>query len=265
VDIGQAFVADGQPSEAVQPGEGALDDPAVPPQLLAGLDPSSGDTAGDPASAQVAPAAGVIVALIGVQLGGPGPWATVGALDRLDGLDQLLEDERVVDVGCGEPDCQRDALPVDHNMALRARFAAIRRVRADLLVRPAPPLAGTLEPSRLARDQSIWSASPRRSSRTRWRRCQTPARSQSRKRRQQVIPLPQPSSWGRYSQGSPVLSTNRMPVSTARSETLGRPPLGLGGSGGSSGAIASQSASLTRGLAISNGHYRQPNRRLARF
>ena len=35
----------------------------------------------------------------------------------------------------------------------------------------------------------------------------------------------------------PVFSTNRIPVSAARSDTRGRPPLGFGGSGGSSGAI----------------------------
>jgi hypothetical protein len=150
-------------------------------------------------------------------------------------------------------------------MALAARFAAVCRVRADLLVRPSPPLAGTLEPSRLARDQSIRSVWPNRSSRTRWSRCQTPARAQSRSRRQQVTPLPQPSSCGRYSQGRPVLSTNKMPVSAARSGMRGRPPLGLGGSGGSSGAIASHSASLTSGLAMEQPHYRQSNRPTARF
>jgi hypothetical protein len=170
-----------------------------------------------------------------------------------------------VDVGRREPDRERDALPVDHNMALAARFAAIRWIRADLLVGTAPPLAATLEPSRLARDQSIRSASPSRSSSTRCKRCHTPACCQSRKRRQQVTPLPHPSSWGRYSQGRPVRRTNRMPVKAARSEMRGRPPLGLGGSGGSSGAIASQSASLTRGFAMSRPQYRRPNRLIARF
>jgi hypothetical protein len=63
-----------------------------------------------------------------------------------------------------------------------------------------------------------------------------PAVAQSRSRRQQVIPLPQPISWGRYSQGMPVFSTNKIPVSAARSGTRGRPPFGLGGSGGSNGA-----------------------------
>jgi hypothetical protein len=39
---------------------------------------------------------------------------------------------------------------------------------------------------------------------------------QSRSRRQQVIPEPKPSSWGRNSQRIPVSSTNRIPHSTLR-------------------------------------------------
>ena len=39
-----------------------------------------------------------------------------------------------------------------------------------------------------------------------------------------------------------------MPVKQARSGTRGRPPLGLGGSGGSSGATMAHSSSLTKGF-----------------
>ena len=67
---------------------------------------------------------------------------------------------------------------------------------------------------------------------------QTPAWYQSRSLRQHLIPLPHPISAGKYSQGMPVFSTNRIPASAARSDTRGRPPLGFGGSGGSSGAAA---------------------------
>ena len=103
----------------------------------------------------------------------------------------------------------------------------------------------------LARDQSIRSASPKRFSSVVCSRCQTPACCQSRKRRQQVIPDPQPISWGRYSHGIPVLSTNRMPVSAARSGMRGRPGFSLSQrGGGSSGATTAQSSLLTSGLAI---------------
>jgi hypothetical protein len=72
---------------------------------------------------------------------------------------------------------------------------------------------------------------------------QTPAWYQSRSLRQHAILLPHPISAGKYSQGMPVFSTNRTPVSAARSDTRGRPPLGFGGSGGRSRAIRAQNAS----------------------
>jgi hypothetical protein len=250
VEGSEPLIAHRESAEAVEPGKGPFDDPAIPPERVAGVDPTAGDATADPTFAQVGATAEEIVALVCMQLGGPLTWTPAWSLDRSDRFDQVLEDERVVDVGAREPDRERDALAVDQEVAFRAGFGAVGGIGTDLLFGTAPLLAGTLEASRLARDQSIASASPKRSSRTRWRRCQTPAYSHSRKRRQQVTPLPQPSSWGRYSHGSPVLSTKMMPVSAARSGMRGRPPLGLGGSGGSSGAMASHSASLTSGLAI---------------
>jgi hypothetical protein len=53
---------------------------------------------------------------------------------------------------------------------------------------------------------------------------------------------------GSNSQGVPERSTSRMPVSTARSLIRGRPPLGLGGSGGRSGSITAQRRLHRRGL-----------------
>jgi hypothetical protein len=71
-----------------------------------------------------------------------------------------------------------------------------------------PPLfAGMLEESRLALDQSITSALPRWSSRMRCIRHHTPAFCQSRRRRQQVVPLPPLISLGNIRQGTPLLST----------------------------------------------------------
>src|SRR5207237_7593017 len=131
-----------------------------------------------------------------------------------------LEELAVVVVGRGLPVGQRRAMPLDQDVIFRAGLAAIGRIGAGL----GPPLlARRLALSRLPRLQSIRSASPSRSSNRVCSRCQTLARFQSRSRRQQVIPLPQPISRGKYSQGRPVFSTNRIPVSAARSGTRGRP------------------------------------------
>ena len=58
--------------------------------------------------------------------------------------------------------------------------------------------------------------------------CHTPAACQSRKRRQQVMPLPKPRDGGRFSQGMPVSRTNNIPLSAASSlmvRVLGQPLL----------------------------------------
>lgn len=190
---------------------------------------------------------GDVIGLIGVQFLGPAArWAT-WAPDRLDQLDQRLEQLAVVVVRRGLPVGQRCTGAVDQDVVLRPRLPAIGRIGAGF----GPPfLARRLALSRLARLQSIRSAAPRRSSRIVWRRCQTLARFQSRNRRQQVMPLPQPISRGRYSQGSPVLSTKMIPVRAARSGTRGRPPLGLGGSCGSSGAMIVHNSSVTNCFAM---------------
>ena len=55
---------------------------------------------------------------------------------------------------------------------------------------------------------------------------------------------------GSISQGMTDRSTNRMPVRAARSSNRGRLPLGRGGCGGRSGAIAAQRSSGRSGRAI---------------
>jgi len=113
-----------------------------------------------------------------------------------------------------------------------------------------PALAGRLAASSEHRLQSIRPARPRRSSSVWWNACQMPASCQSRSRRQQVMPEPQPISCGSISQGMPLLSTKRMPVSVARALIGGRPPFGRGGWGGSRGLNKDQRASETRGAAM---------------
>lgn len=144
----------------------------------------------------------------------------------------------------------RDALALDHDGALRARFAAIRRIRLGDL----PPLfARALPRSRLARLQSIRLVSPKRLSNSRWIRGQSPAWCHSLSLRQQVIPEPQPSSWGSISQGMPLRSTKRMPVKAWRLGTRGRPHRGRGASGGNNGSSTAHDASSKMGFAI--GYY----------
>jgi hypothetical protein len=93
-------------------------------------------------------------------------------VDRWDRVEHLREYAAVVHVRAGEERGEGDALGVDHQVALRALLAAIRRIRPGRL---APLFAGTLVESTEARLQSIRSASPSRFSSARSRRAHTPA------------------------------------------------------------------------------------------
>jgi hypothetical protein len=64
VDLGAAVIADEQPLELVQPGEGALDDPAGPAQPGAVLGLAASDLRFDAALTQLPPILVVVVAAV---------------------------------------------------------------------------------------------------------------------------------------------------------------------------------------------------------
>ena len=188
-----------------------------------------------------------VVGSIGECRVGPLATTTAGTFDRRNRVDQWDRGLRIVDVGPGVRDRQWCALTIAGNMPLRAIFAAIRGIGAGL--RP-PKSARTEQLSIATFDQSISPANPSSSSSIHQIFSHTPSDCQSRKRRQQVMPDPHPNSLGKYSQGQPVRSTNKMPVSACRLETRGRPPWGLARSAGSNGSIRSHNSSASNGLAI---------------
>ena len=195
MEIGPTLIANGEAAKAIEPRQGALDHPAMPSQPFPRLDPPAGDARRNAALAAGDATARIVVAFVSMQFGGTSTRSAPSAvwlLDRRDRIQDRLEHARVMDIGRRERHREGDPAAVDHKMALRARFAAVRRIRSG---RFAPLLAGTLAASNAARDQSSLSASARRCKSSRCRRSHTPARCQSRSRRQHVIPLPHtPSS-----------------------------------------------------------------------
>lgn len=154
-------------------------------------------------------------------------------------------------IGAGVQNDERCAVAVGDQVAFRAVFTCIFsiigcRVWAGLC----PQTARVEQLSIAVIVHSIPSRRPSSSRNDFQIFSQIPAACQSRSRRQHVIPLPQFISCDKYSHGVPVLRINRMPVKQSRSETRGRPPFGLGFSGGSCGLIRSHNSSSSKRLAM---------------
>jgi len=190
MDVWPSLISHLEPTKSIHPRKSALHDPAVATEPLTRLNAPTRDAGNDATSPQCLPTAGEVVCLVRVQLGRSFPRPSPGPTNRREGIYRCFQQHRVVHIGPRLSHSEGNALAIDHQVALRSRFAPIRRVRAGFR---APPGAGTLAESSEARDQSIWSA---------------------------------------------------------RAGTGGRPPFGLGGSGGSNGAIISHSSSGSIGLAM---------------
>jgi hypothetical protein len=248
MDVGSLFVTDAEPAEFEQPAENRFHDAAMNTQSTAMLRASFGDERLNAALAQRhADFLLRVVGAIGQRRVGTFAPPSPRSFDRWDRVDQGDGRLRIVDVRARVRDGQRRSLTIADNMPLRAIFAAIRGIGSS--VRP-PKTARTEQLSSAAFDQSISSARPSSSSSTRQSFSHRPIACQSRNRRQHVMPDPHPSSCGKYSHGQPVRSTNKTPVSACRFDTRGRPPLGLGGSGGNKGSTIVHNPSGSSGLAM---------------
>ena len=248
MDIVSFLIPHTEPTLLEQPRKGAFHNPTDLPQAASVLGIAAGNHRTDAALPQrLADLLFGVVRAVGIDRRRPFAGAAARTPDRLNGVYQRNGHGRVVDIRTGVPNGQRRPLAVHDHMPFRAVLSAIRGVWTRL--RP-PKSARTEQLSIAAADQSMASAWPNSSSKACQTLSQTPAACQSRSRRQHVMPHPQPNSRGRYSQGMPVLSTNRMPVSAPRLPTGGRPPLGLGVAGGRRGSICSHNSSVSSGLAI---------------
>ncbi len=249
MNVRPPFIACAQTSELMQPGDGALNDPARDAQAAAVLGVATSNERIDAASSQGISMRLRVVATISLHEIGLATRTTRLASDRGNRIDQWQQLRNVVAVGFGKNDAQRNALCVAEDVVLRARFTAIGWVRSSFFP---PCTARTLELSAIAREKSILSASRKRASSTWCSQSHTPASCHARKYRQQLIPEPQPISLGSISQGIPDLRTNTIPLSALRASRGLRPGcrlrrrLGFG----RSGSTIDHSSSSTSGCAI---------------
>jgi hypothetical protein len=239
VDVESSFPPGGQSAKLVQQGDGLFDDPAAGVVAVAGL--AAADQRHDPAGADLVAVDIVVIAPVGQENIGSPAWSSAASAYRRDRVDQRDQLSDVVAVGAGHDRRERRACSVADQVVFGADLGPVDRARAGSF---APFFARMWEESTHARDQSIWAAAFS-SANNRW--CswsKTPACCQSRKRRQQVIPEPNPSSWGRSSQPIPVHNTNKMPCNTNRSGN-GLGPVRLAGRTGSNGSIRLHNPSET--------------------
>jgi hypothetical protein len=148
MDVGAAFVADGEAAVATEPGQRPLHDPAVAAQASAALDASSGDAREDAPAATGLSAVGKVVGLVRMQFAGPSARPADALSDRRDGIDHALKELAVVDVRRAEREGKGDAAGVGEDVALCPRPAPVRWAGPGLF---APLFAGMLALSSAAR------------------------------------------------------------------------------------------------------------------
>ena len=113
MDVIPPLVADSEPTILGKPGQCPLHHPPVPAQLLRAFHAFSGYASFDASLSQRLRALLVVVGFVGVQLLGTLPRAaSARTLDGFDRVQKLLEDHRIMNVGCSEHHCQWDAVSV---------------------------------------------------------------------------------------------------------------------------------------------------------
>jgi hypothetical protein len=127
VDVVAAVGADQESAAVVEPGEGALDDPAVPAESGAVLGVAAGDHGFDAALPDEAAVLVVVVAAVGEQRLGSSPRAPDASAHRRDAVEQLDQLGDVVAVAAGQRPGERDTAAVYEEMVLAAPPAAIDR------------------------------------------------------------------------------------------------------------------------------------------
>ena len=250
MNIRSALIANPQPAKLMQPRQSTFNDPASFTQPATVSCSSSGQHRYDLKKSQnLSMGLGVIsaVTLHTVRLA---TWASSFACYLWDSLYKWQQLGNVMAIGTGQFHRKRDTVGIGNEVMFRAQFPSIRWIRPRF--RP-PKTARTDAESATAREKSSMSACRNLFSSRPCILSHTPAFCQSLSRRQQVIPLPQPISFGRCSQGMPVLRTNRIPVKVARSEIGFRPGYrNLLLFFGISGSMSFHNSSSNIGFAMSN-------------
>jgi hypothetical protein len=132
VDLVAAVGADQEPAAVVEPGEGALDDPAVAAEPGAVRCLAAGDDRFDAALPDEAAVLVVVVAAVGDQRARPPARPSDPSAHGRHPVEQLDQLGDVVAVAAGEPPGERDPAAVYEEVMLAAVPAAIDRAGTGL-------------------------------------------------------------------------------------------------------------------------------------
>ena len=220
MNIRTSLVTNSQPPKLVQPGKSTFYHPASFAQAATISSSSFGQQCFYFQKSQGKPMWLRIIAAITLDNIRSFSWSSSLAFYWWNCLNQRKKLSNIMAICTGKFYCKRDTIAVSYYMVLTAVFASIRGVWSGFLP---PKTARTDAESTTAREKSILSAFLNLLSKIWCILSQTPAFCQSRSLRQQVIPEPQPISFGKCSQPMPVFNTNSIPIKTARSEIALRP------------------------------------------
>lgn len=250
MDIRTALITNSQPAKLVQPGKSTLNHPAGFTQAATISCSSFSQQCFDTQKSQSNPVWLRVIAAItlyDIRSFSRPPWFAFYWRDCLNKWKKL---SNIIAISTRKFYCKRHSVSISYYMVLTAVFASICGVWAGFLP---PKTARTDAESTTAREKSILSAFLNLLSKVWCILSQTPAFCQSRSLRQQVIPEPQPISFGKCSQPMPVLNTNSIPVKTARSAIALRPGYrSLRFLLGIIGSTIFHNSSFNIGLAMSN-------------
>jgi hypothetical protein len=130
VDVLAAVVADEQPLELMQPGEGAFDDPAVAAQAGAVHGSAAGDLRCDPAPSQLAAVLVVVVAAVGADPVRASPWPAGLAGDRRHPVEQRQQLRDVMPIAARDRPGERQPGRVYEQVMLGAVSGSVNWARA---------------------------------------------------------------------------------------------------------------------------------------
>ncbi len=125
VDVVSAFVADEQPLELVQVGEGALDHPAVAAEARTVLGLSARDHRLDAALADEAALLVMVVGAVSEQTVGASPRPAAHTGNGRDGVEQRDQLGDVVAVAARDREGERDPGRIDEEVVLGTGTAAV--------------------------------------------------------------------------------------------------------------------------------------------